>query len=92
MSPLRNRVAVLHGVNLDMLGRRDPELYGAVTLAEVKTHCGRRLPPYMLPDRIHFLDAIPKGSRGKIDYLALERIAEGLTHGDQVRNQGVCRR
>ncbi len=65
---------------------------GAVTLAEVKTHCGRRLPPYMLPDRIHFLDAIPKGSRGKIDYLALERIAEGLTHGDQVRNQGVCRR
>ena len=24
MSPLRNRVAVMHGVNLDMLGRRDP--------------------------------------------------------------------
>jgi amino acid adenylation domain-containing protein len=54
----------------------------AVTLAEVKVHCGRRLPPYMLPDRIHFLDAIPKGSRGKIDYLALERIAEGLNRGD----------
>jgi acyl-coenzyme A synthetase/AMP-(fatty) acid ligase len=36
----------------------------------------------MLPDHIHFLDAIPKGSRGKIDYLALGRIAEGLDRGD----------
>jgi acyl-coenzyme A synthetase/AMP-(fatty) acid ligase len=36
----------------------------------------------MLPDRILFLDAITKGSRGKIDMLALEKIAEGLKHGD----------
>jgi acyl-coenzyme A synthetase/AMP-(fatty) acid ligase len=55
---------------------------GAVTLAEVKVHCGRCLPPYMLPDRIQFLNAIPKGNRGKIDYLALERIAKGSTRGD----------
>ena len=57
-----------------------------VTLAEVKAHCGRRLPPYMLPDCIRVLDAIPKGSRGKIDYLALRKIAEGLNRGDQERN------
>jgi acyl-coenzyme A synthetase/AMP-(fatty) acid ligase len=55
---------------------------GAVTLAEVKAHCGRRLPTYMLPDTIHVLDAIPKSSRGKIDYLALSAIAEGLNRGD----------
>ena len=36
MSPLRNRVAVMHGVNLDMLGRRDPAHYGTVTLAELE--------------------------------------------------------
>ncbi|MEJ7716495.1 MAG: type II 3-dehydroquinate dehydratase [Thermoleophilaceae bacterium] len=30
------RVAVLHGVNLDQLGRRDPELYGTLTLAELE--------------------------------------------------------
>jgi 3-dehydroquinate dehydratase-2 len=31
-----NRVEVMHGVNLDQLGRRDPELYGALTLAELE--------------------------------------------------------
>jgi acyl-CoA synthetase (AMP-forming)/AMP-acid ligase II len=55
---------------------------GAVTLADLKAFCGRRLPPYMLPDRIVFLDAIAKGNRGKIDYLALGKIAEGLMRGD----------
>jgi 3-dehydroquinate dehydratase-2 len=30
------RVAVLHGVNLDQLGRRDPTLYGSLTLAELE--------------------------------------------------------
>jgi len=58
---------------------------GAVTLVEAKAHCARTLPPYMLPDHIVFLPAIPKGSRGKIDYMALARIAEGLDHGDQGR-------
>jgi 3-dehydroquinate dehydratase II len=36
MSPLRNRVALVHGVNLDMLGRRDPVHYGTLTLAELE--------------------------------------------------------
>ena len=34
MSSAHNRVAVMHGVNLDMLGRRDPEVYGTQTLSE----------------------------------------------------------
>jgi 3-dehydroquinate dehydratase II len=28
---MRNRVEVMHGVNLDQLGRRDPEIYGGIT-------------------------------------------------------------
>jgi acyl-coenzyme A synthetase/AMP-(fatty) acid ligase len=51
---------------------------GAVSLIEAKAHCARTLPLYMVPDHIVFLDAIPKGSRGKIDYIALSRIAETL--------------
>lgn len=33
---MSNRVAILHGVNLDMLGKRDPEHYGTLTLAELQ--------------------------------------------------------
>ena len=36
-----NRVSVLHGVNLDTLGRRDPEVYGSFTLAELQTRIKR---------------------------------------------------
>ena len=31
------RVEVLNGVNLDLLGRRDPELYGTATLQDLET-------------------------------------------------------
>jgi 3-dehydroquinate dehydratase-2 len=36
-----NRVEVLHGVNLDMLGRRDPAHYGTFTLVELETRIKR---------------------------------------------------
>jgi 3-dehydroquinate dehydratase II len=36
MSAERYRVEVMHGVNLDQLGRRDPLLYGTLTLAELE--------------------------------------------------------
>jgi 3-dehydroquinate dehydratase-2 len=36
-----NRVEVLHGVNLDMLGRRDPAHYGNFTLMELETRIKR---------------------------------------------------
>ena len=36
-----NRVEVLHGVNLDALGRRDPEQYGTLTLRELETQIKR---------------------------------------------------
>ncbi len=33
---MRNRVEVMHGVNLDMLGRRDPVHYGGMSLTELE--------------------------------------------------------
>ena len=43
---VRDRIEVMHGVNLDMLGRRDPEHYGTMTLTELEvriTAMGRDL-------------------------------------------------
>lgn len=34
---MRNRVHFMHGVNLDLLGRRDPGVYGTFTLTELET-------------------------------------------------------
>jgi 3-dehydroquinate dehydratase-2 len=36
MAGARNRVEVLHGVNLDMLGRRDAKHYGTLKLSELE--------------------------------------------------------
>ena len=36
MSAPGKRIEVMHGVNLDQLGRRDPLLYGTLTLAELE--------------------------------------------------------
>ena len=36
MSRSQNRVAILHGVNFDVLERRDPDLYGGVSLGELE--------------------------------------------------------
>jgi 3-dehydroquinate dehydratase-2 len=33
---MRNRVEVMHGVNLDQLGRRDPAQYGTLTLPQLE--------------------------------------------------------
>jgi 3-dehydroquinate dehydratase-2 len=35
-TPVRNRVEVMHGVNLDQLGRRDPSHYGSASLTELE--------------------------------------------------------
>jgi 3-dehydroquinate dehydratase II len=36
MTSAHNRVAVLHGVNFDILERRDPEIYGGFSLYELE--------------------------------------------------------
>lgn len=40
----------------------------APLLQEIKTWCATHLPPYMIPERIRFLDNLPKNSSGKTDY------------------------
>lgn len=51
MTATHNRVAVLHGVNFDVLERRDPELYGGLSLRELEARIARQA-------RRHGLEAI----------------------------------
>jgi amino acid adenylation domain-containing protein len=48
---------------------------GSLSLVDVKAHCAAALPTYMVPDRVLFVEAVPRGTRGKIDYSALEKLA-----------------
>jgi 3-dehydroquinate dehydratase-2 len=41
VSGVRNRIEVMHGVNLDQLGRRDPTHYGGMALDELEMRIGR---------------------------------------------------
>jgi 3-dehydroquinate dehydratase II len=41
MTTTHNRVAILHGVNFDILERRDPAIYGGRSLRELETQIGR---------------------------------------------------
>jgi len=38
----RNRIEVMHGVNLDQLGQRDPAVYGTLTLTELELRIEQR--------------------------------------------------
>lgn len=42
MSGRRFRIEVMHGVNLDRLGERDPAVYGSLTLPELEGRIGER--------------------------------------------------
>ena len=41
---------------------------------DLRAHCARLLPPYMIPDRFLILQEMPRGNRGKIDYTSLLRL------------------
>jgi D-alanine--poly(phosphoribitol) ligase subunit 1 len=47
-----------------------------VTRDQVREEMKKRVPDYMIPKRVHLLDALPLGSTGKIDRKALTRMLD----------------
>ena len=79
------RILVLHGPNLNLLGTREPEIYGRLTLSEINETLKRRAKE-LGADEINFLqsnfegelvEAIQK-ARGRYDFILLN--AAALTH------------
>lgn len=79
------RILVLNGPNLNLLGTREPEIYGRLTLAEINETLRERAKE-LGADEINFLqsnfegelvEAIQK-SRGRYDFILLN--AAALTH------------
>ncbi len=84
MAPGSPSILVLHGPNLNLLGTREPEVYGSQTLAEIDARLHARATAAgalfealqsnhegVLIDRLH-------ASRGRVDYVILN--GAGLTH------------
>jgi acyl-CoA ligase (AMP-forming) (exosortase A-associated) len=72
------RGAAVIGVADDLLGQyikafvvpQDREMRDSTELLEF---CARKMPRYMIPKTIEFLDELPKTSSGKVDYQALRQ-------------------
>jgi 3-dehydroquinate dehydratase II len=74
VSVVRNRIEVLHGVNLDQLGRRDPEHYGTLTLEQLETRIKARASELGLETR--FFHTNHEG-----EYVERLHLVEGLADG-----------
>ena len=79
------RILVLHGPNLNLLGTREPEIYGTATLQDINRRMEQRAMEAGL-DRIDFIQSNHEGelveaiqsSRGRYDFILLN--AAALTH------------
>ena len=77
MNAVRNRVEVMHGVNLGELGRRDPDVYGGVTYAQVEQRVGvlllqSRQPGHRSSSIPQLHDAVPALLRDRLIRLNAE--------------------
>jgi 3-dehydroquinate dehydratase-2 len=79
------RIAVLNGPNLNLLGQREPEIYGRATLADIERmvresaqHLGVEIEWLQTNHEGALVDAV-QGMRGRVDGALIN--AAALTHG-----------
>jgi 3-dehydroquinate dehydratase II len=75
-------ILVLHGPNLNILGNREPEIYGAVTLAEINGNLAKmaaeaaiKLAHFQSNAEGELVDRIQAASREQIDFIIINPAA-----------------
>ena len=76
------RVLVLHGPNLNILGTREPDIYGSVTLDEINGNltklaekAGSRLTYFQSNAEAELIDRVQGASREQTDFIIMAVIA-----------------
>jgi 3-dehydroquinate dehydratase-2 len=75
-------ILVLHGPNLNILGSREPEIYGAVTLTEINGNLAKmaaeaaiKLAHFQSNAEAELIDRIQAASREQIDFIIINPAA-----------------
>lgn len=74
------RILILHGPNLNLLGRREPEIYGRTTLAEIDDALGR-----IAREAGCTIECFQSNAEHEL----VERVQRTLGNGDDARVDGI---
>ncbi len=75
-----NKIIIINGPNLNLLGEREPEIYGKVTLKQIEKQCLTKAKELKI--KIHFYQS---NSEGKI----IEKIQEAKNFNGVILNAGA---
>lgn len=89
------KILVLHGPNLNLLGTREPSIYGATTLEQINVHltkkatqAGFTLQCYQSNSEGDLIQSIHQACSNKIDYIIFN--PAGFTHTSVALRDALC--
>lgn len=89
------KILVLHGPNLNLLGTREPSIYGSISLAHINSHltekaalAGFALNCYQSNSEAELIQAIHQASVDKISYIIFN--PAGFTHTSIALRDALC--
>jgi len=92
---MMKKVLVVHGPNLNLLGTREPSIYGATSLEQINRHltekalnAGIQLQCYQSNSESNLIEAIHQASIDKTDYIILN--PAGYTHTSVALRDALC--
>lgn len=92
---MMKKILVLHGPNLNLLGTREPLIYGATTLDQINTRltqeassAGIALSCYQSNSEGELIDTIHQAGANKTDYIIIN--PAGYTHTSVALRDALC--